>query len=95
MSRQESKVSILAENPFAGSLFGSECSDSASGYFYYQSLGSGSSGNCSFLAYKGEALLIDAGIGIKTFLKRANTLLKSALKPMGILITHDHGDLIK
>ena len=92
MSLGRHRVKVLSENPFGGSLFSSEETE---GRFFFQSLGSGSSGNCSLLIYEGEALIIDAGLGIRTFLRRAETLLKSDLKPMGILITHDHGDHIK
>lgn len=61
----------------------------------FQSLGSGSSGNCYYLATEGDALLIDAGVGIRA--------VKSHLRENGlnlsnvnhILITHDHADHIK
>lgn len=85
-------ISALSESPFSGSLFGEK---SDSGDYYFQSLGSGSSGNCSLLISKGEVLIIDAGIGIRTFLKRAEGVLRSDLKVLGILVTHDHGDHIR
>ena len=59
------------------------------------SLGSGSSGNCYYLAAGRTAILIDAGIGIRK--------TKSILKDNGIdigtidavLITHDHLDHVR
>ena len=85
-------VAALSESPFAGSLFRQ---DDTSGHFYFQSLGSGSSGNCSLLIYNEQALILDAGIGIRSFHARGTTLLNSPIKPMGMLITHDHGDHIR
>ncbi len=61
----------------------------------FMSLGSGSSGNCYYLAAGRTAILIDAGIGIRK--------TKSILKDNGIdigtidavLITHDHLDHVR
>ncbi len=59
------------------------------------SFGSGSSGNCYYLATETDRLLIDAGVGIRT-LKKAlhdnNIKLESINK---VLVTHDHADHIK
>ena len=59
------------------------------------SFGSGSSGNCYYLATSSDALIIDAGVGVR--------MLKKYMKEYGlnlhsvhyILITHDHADHIK
>ena len=59
------------------------------------SFGSGSSGNCYYLATSTDALIIDAGVGVR--------MLKKYMKEYGlnlhsvhyILITHDHADHIK
>lgn len=85
-------IRTLTESPFSGTLFDQS---ETTPRFYFQSLGSGSSGNCSLLISGSEALILDAGIGIRTFLKRALILKDSPIKPMGILITHDHGDHIR
>lgn len=92
MNPQSYTVKALSESPFSGSLFKEDSKDDS---LYFQSLGSGSSGNCSLLISGKEALIIDAGIGIRTFQRRALTLLNSDIKPKGILITHDHGDHIR
>lgn len=59
------------------------------------SLGSGSSGNSYFLFTESEGLLIDCGIGVRTFKKyfREYGLLLSNITD--IIITHDHADHIK
>ena len=58
-------------------------------------LGSGSSGNCYYLESEGNAILIDAGIGIRN-IKR---IFKEYNLDLGIVkavfITHDHADHIK
>jgi len=59
------------------------------------SLASGSSGNCYYIATPQTALLIDAGISVRTIkkhLKEHNILLSSI---HAILVTHDHADHIK
>ena len=61
----------------------------------FMSLASGSSGNCYYLATDTDAILIDAGIGIRT--------IKKVFKERGldmeliraVFITHDHADHIK
>lgn len=63
----------------------------------FLSLSSGSSGNCYFLESEEGALLIDAGIPIRTItkeLKKINRPLDSSTIK-GILITHEHADHIR
>lgn len=57
--------------------------------------GSGSSGNCSYVSNGTDAVLIDAGIGIRRLKRymREYGLKTSLLR--GLLITHDHADHIK
>ena len=61
----------------------------------FMSLASGSSGNCYYLATDTDAILIDAGIGIRTIKK----VFKERGLDMGLIravfITHDHADHIK
>lgn len=60
------------------------------------SIGSGSSGNCYYLSTGTDALLIDAGVGVRTLKKHLQGLgisLKDEIHH--ILITHDHADHIK
>ena len=59
------------------------------------SLASGSSGNCYYLATDENAILIDAGIGIRTIKKVFKEYGLSLGKLRGVLITHDHADHIK
>lgn len=59
------------------------------------SLGSGSSGNCSFIGYDKGGVLIDAGVRadfVETTL-RDNGIPMSEVK--GIVLTHDHSDHIQ
>ena len=59
------------------------------------SFGSGSSGNCYYLGYGDEAILIDAGIGIrrvKRYLKEYGIVTNSI---KALIITHDHADHVK
>lgn len=62
---------------------------------FYQSFGSGSSGNCSYVGTKRGGILIDAGIrddAVETMLK-SNGIRMDMVK--GILLTHDHTDHVK
>lgn len=62
---------------------------------FYQSFGSGSSGNCCYIGTSSGGLLIDAGIredAVEMVLK-SNGVSMSHIK--GILLTHDHNDHIK
>lgn len=59
------------------------------------SFGSGSCGNCYYLSNGEEAVLIDAGVGVRR-MKRDVTVYGVPLHFVrGILITHDHADHIK
>lgn len=62
---------------------------------FFQSFGSGSSGNCCYIGTATGGLLIDAGIredAVENMLK-SNGIKMSMIK--GILLTHDHNDHIK
>lgn len=58
-------------------------------------LGSGSSGNCVVVESEGERLLIDAGMGPIRATERMRALgadLVSSRAPLGLFVTHEHGD---
>ena len=57
--------------------------------------GSGSSGNCYYLESRGEAILIDLGIGIRAFKKHMRDYGLTIPKIKAIIVTHDHTDHIK
>lgn len=57
-------------------------------------LGSGSSGNCTYLSTGKTTLLIDAGFGIRSLRRRLQQAGLKASKVDGILVTHAHGDHI-
>lgn len=59
------------------------------------SLGSGSSGNCSYIGNYNTGFLIDAGVDMKKVLEglKSNNISIDAVK--GICLTHDHGDHIR
>ena len=59
------------------------------------SLSSGSSGNCYYLEAGRKAILIDAGIPVRTIQKNLRENGLSFDKIMGLLITHDHTDHIR
>ena len=59
------------------------------------SLSSGSSGNCYYLEAGRKAILIDAGIPVRTIQKNLRENGLSFDKVMGLLITHDHTDHIR
>lgn len=59
------------------------------------SLGSGSCGNCYYLATSTEAIIIDCGISLRSFKKSMMEYGMKIGKVKGILITHDHADHIK
>ena len=59
------------------------------------SLGSGSSGNCYYFEQDGDAMLIDAGVGIRNIKKFLHDKGISIDSVKRILITHDHADHIK
>jgi phosphoribosyl 1,2-cyclic phosphodiesterase len=58
-------------------------------------LGSGSSGNCLIAEAEGERLVIDAGMGPLRATARMRALgadLITSRPPLGLFVTHDHGD---
>jgi phosphoribosyl 1,2-cyclic phosphodiesterase len=58
-------------------------------------LGSGSSGNCLVFEAEGEHFVVDAGIGPTRAVERMRSLgadLIAARAPLGLLVTHEHGD---
>ncbi|MBQ8709165.1 MAG: MBL fold metallo-hydrolase [Bacteroidaceae bacterium] len=59
------------------------------------SLGSGSCGNCYYLATDTDAIIIDCGISIRRFKKNMLEYGIKIGKVKGMLITHDHADHIK
>ena len=59
------------------------------------SFGSGSSGNCYYLATENEALIVDAGVGVRQLKKHYRDYGVSLSRIHQILITHDHADHIK
>ncbi len=59
------------------------------------SFGSGSSGNCYLLKADDYALLIDLGVGIRTFKKCFKEYGQKFSDIKGILVTHDHTDHVK
>ena len=59
------------------------------------SFGSGSSGNCYLLALPDEALIIDAGVGLRALKKFCKDFGLSLSSVRHVLITHDHADHIK
>ena len=63
--------------------------------FKFISFGSGSSGNCYYLATATDALIIDIGVGIRTLKKQCRDYGVDLNKVNHVLITHDHTDHIK
>lgn len=63
--------------------------------YKFFSIGSGSSGNCSYLGTREYGILIDAGVGIRTIKKALREYGVSFDKIIAVLITHDHADHIK
>lgn len=61
----------------------------------FLSLGSGSCGNCYYIATENDAIIVDCGVGIRRFKKNLVEYGMKASKIRGILITHDHADHIK
>ena len=59
------------------------------------SFGSGSSGNCYYLATEDDALLIDMGVGLRGLRRNCHLYGVSLSKVRHVLITHDHADHIK
>lgn len=61
----------------------------------FASLGSGSSGNATIIAYEQQALLIDCGFSVKETERRLQALDFDPNQLAGILLTHEHGDHAK
>lgn len=59
------------------------------------SFGSGSSGNCSMLYTETDAIVIDAGLGIRALKRHLKNYGLSLFSAQGILITHDHADHVR
>lgn len=59
------------------------------------SFGSGSSGNCYYLYSDTDALLIDAGVGVRGLKKNFKDFGLSLSSIHNILVTHDHADHVK
>ena len=59
------------------------------------SFGSGSSGNCYYLATPSDALLIDIGVGLRSLKKDCREYGVSLSDVHHVLVTHDHADHIK
>jgi phosphoribosyl 1,2-cyclic phosphodiesterase len=58
-------------------------------------LGSGSSGNCLVVEAEGERLVLEAGMGPTRATERMKGLgaeLVTSRPPLGLFVTHDHGD---
>ena len=61
----------------------------------FLSLGSGSCGNCYYIATEHDAIVVDCGVGIRRFKKNLLEYGMKLSKIRAILITHDHADHIK
>lgn len=61
----------------------------------FQSLASGSSGNCYYIGNASYGILIDAGIGVRTIRKCLRNLGLDFANIWGVFVTHDHADHIK
>jgi len=61
----------------------------------FQSLASGSSGNCYFIGNASCGILIDAGIGVRTIRKCLRNIGLDFSNIWGVFVTHDHADHIK
>lgn len=61
----------------------------------FKSFGSGSSGNCYYLAHGDEALLIDMGLGTRYFKKLCRDHGVPLHHVKAVLVTHDHTDHVK
>lgn len=59
------------------------------------SFGSGSCGNCYYIGTENDAILIDAGVGIRRFKRNIKEYGITTSIIRGLLITHDHADHIK
>lgn len=57
--------------------------------------GSGSSGNCYYLYTESDALMIDAGVGVRLLKKQFRDYGLSLSSVRHVLVTHDHADHVK
>lgn len=57
-------------------------------------LGSGSSGNCTFIASESTALLVDAGLSARETTRRLEKIGASLESVRGVCISHEHSDHI-
>ncbi len=55
-------------------------------------LGSGSSGNCTYIASASTAILIDAGLSARTIVQRLESIGASVEGVRGICVSHEHSD---
>ncbi|MDR1653522.1 MAG: MBL fold metallo-hydrolase [Prevotellaceae bacterium] len=62
---------------------------------WFQSFGSGSSGNCYFIGNQEHGILIDAGLSARTTRKNLKNMGLDVKNIRAIFITHDHTDHIK
>ena len=62
---------------------------------YFISLASGSSGNCYYLGTDTDAVLVDAGIGIRNIKKILKDRGLEMERIRAVFVTHDHADHIK
>lgn len=56
---------------------------------------SGSSGNCIYLKYGDEEILVDAGVSYKRICTALNSIGSDISKIKAVLVTHEHSDHIK
>ncbi len=61
----------------------------------FQSLGSGSSGNCYYIGTYSRGILIDAGISARNVRQRLRALGLDYENIWGIFVTHDHADHVR
>ena len=61
----------------------------------FSSLGSGSSGNSSYIEMGNKKFLIDAGFSGKKIVEKLNNIEKRIEDIMGIFVTHEHSDHIQ
>lgn len=59
------------------------------------SLGSGSCGNCYYIATDTDAIVVDCGISLRSFKKHMQEYGMKPGKVRALLVTHDHADHIK
>lgn len=69
--------------------------NTSDGLIYYISLGSGSSGNSSYIGTSNGGLLIDAGIKAEEIESKIRANGIDIKKIQGVLLTHDHSDHVR